>query len=163
MKFHIYQLIDPRDGLPFYVGYTFDMKQRFSEHLATAYFAKSAKEQRIFELKSLGLCPEMEEIEEVNGTVQEAMQREIYWIYALKAQGFALTNVTSTSDRARHTVYLDTALVKLIDQAFRGTVHEIYPQEVTKADYLEACLKYALAHQDQVKTFLLPEWESPGK
>ncbi len=58
-------------------------------------------------------------------------------------------------DRSRHTLYLDKTLIKLIDQAFKETAHEVYPQEVTKADYLEACLKYALAHQEQVKTFLL--------
>ncbi len=58
-------------------------------------------------------------------------------------------------DRSRHTLYLDKTLIKLIDQAFKETEHEVYPQEVTKADYLEACLKYALAHQEQVKTFLL--------
>jgi hypothetical protein len=58
-------------------------------------------------------------------------------------------------DRSRHTLYLDKTLVKQIDQAFKDTAHEVYPQEVTKADYLEACLKFALAHQDQVKTFLL--------
>jgi hypothetical protein len=58
-------------------------------------------------------------------------------------------------DRSRHTLYLDNTLVKQIDQAFKQTQHEVYPQEVTKADYLEACLKFALAHPDQVKTFLL--------
>jgi hypothetical protein len=58
-------------------------------------------------------------------------------------------------DRSRHTLYLDKTLVKLIDKAFKETEHEVYPQEVTKADYLESCLKYALDHQDQVKIFLL--------
>ena len=58
-------------------------------------------------------------------------------------------------DRSRHTLYLDKTLVQLIDKAFKETAHDVYPQEVTKADYLEACLKYALAHQDQVKIFLL--------
>ena len=61
----------------------------------------------------------------------------------------------ASHDRARHTLYLDKTLVKQIDQAFKDTAHEIYPKEVTKADYLEACLKFALAHPDQVKTFLL--------
>lgn len=61
----------------------------------------------------------------------------------------------ASHDRARHTLYLDKTLVKLIDQAFRDTAHEIYPQEVDKADYLEACLKFALANQDKVKTYLL--------
>jgi hypothetical protein len=92
--FHIYKLVDPRDELPFYVGITYDMEKHLREHLATAYLANSAKEQWILEIKSLGLCPTMEEIETVEGTTEEAMQRELYWIYALKAQGIPLTNVT---------------------------------------------------------------------
>lgn len=152
--FHIYKLVDPRDNLPFYVGYTYDMEKRLREHLATAYLANSAKEQRILELKSLGLCPTMEEIETVKGTTEEAMQHELYWIYALKAQGISLTNVTSTSDRSRHTLYLDKTLVTLVDKAYKDAAHELYPQEIDKADYLEACLKFALAHPDQVKIML---------
>jgi hypothetical protein len=58
-------------------------------------------------------------------------------------------------DRSRHTLYLDKTLVKLIDQAFKDTAHELYPQEIDKADYLEACLKFALANPDKVKTYLL--------
>jgi hypothetical protein len=63
--------------------------------------------------------------------------------------------VQASHDRSRHTLYLDKTLVKLIDQAFKDTAHEIYPQEIDKADYLEACLKFALANQDKVKTYLL--------
>jgi hypothetical protein len=58
-------------------------------------------------------------------------------------------------DRSRHTLYLDKTLVKLIDQAFKDTAHELYPQEIDKADYLEACLKFALANPDKVKTYVL--------
>lgn len=60
-----------------------------------------------------------------------------------------------THDRSRHTLYLDKTLVKLIDQAFKDTAHDLYPQEIDKADYLEACLKFALAHPDKVKMYVL--------
>src|SRR2546426_9045506 len=126
-RFKIYKLVDPLDGLPFYVGYTADMEKRLQEHLATAYLANSPKEQRILELKSLGLRPSMEEIETVEGTALDAMKREIYWIYHLKQQGILLTNVTRTSNRARHSFYLDKAIMDQLNQAFKDTAHELYP------------------------------------
>jgi hypothetical protein len=58
------------------------------------------------------------------------------------------------SDRARHTVYLSKTLMRAIDKAFKDAGHELYPLEIDKADYLEACLKYALAHQDEIRTLL---------
>lgn len=154
MRYSVYQLVDPRDTLPFYVGYTEDMARRYQEHLATASLATSAKEKRILEIKAQGLRPLMEEIEGVEGTMQEAMQRELTWIYTLKEQGIALTNVTSTTNRDRHTLYLDKALISQVDKAFKDAAHELYPLEIEKADYLEAALALALAHQDEIKAML---------
>jgi hypothetical protein len=57
-------------------------------------------------------------------------------------------------DRARHTLYLDKHLVKQVDQAFKEAAHALYPKEIEKADYLEACLTYALAHQDEIQALL---------
>src|SRR5712692_3833945 len=61
---------------------------------------------------------------------------------------------TRRSARGRHTVYLDKSIMDRIDQAFKSAAHELYPQEVEKADYLEACLIFALAHQDEIKRTL---------
>ncbi len=58
------------------------------------------------------------------------------------------------SDRSRHTLYLDKGIVEQVDQAFKDAAHDLYPQEVEKADYLEACLEYALAHRDEIKAAL---------
>ncbi len=58
------------------------------------------------------------------------------------------------SDRARHTLYLDKRLVSQVDTAFKAAAHELYPREIEKADYLEACLTFALAHQDEIKASL---------
>lgn len=58
------------------------------------------------------------------------------------------------SDRRRHTLYLDRHLVKRVDQAFKDAAHTLYPREIEKADYLEACLAYALAHQAEIKDAL---------
>ena len=62
--------------------------------------------------------------------------------------------VAGTSDRARHTVYLSKTLMSAIDKAFKDAAHELYPLEIEKADYLETCLKYALAHQDEIRILL---------
>jgi hypothetical protein len=58
------------------------------------------------------------------------------------------------SERGRHTFYLDKELVARVDQAFKGAAHDLYPKEIEKADYLEACLTYALEHQDEIKASL---------
>jgi hypothetical protein len=58
------------------------------------------------------------------------------------------------SRRGRHTFYLDKTTVDQLDQAFKDAAHELYPHEIEKADYLEACLAFALAHQEEIKTAL---------
>lgn len=61
---------------------------------------------------------------------------------------------TQKSTRARHTLYLKKSLVAQLDQAYKNAAHDLYPQEIEKADYLEACLAFALAHQDEIKASL---------
>lgn len=57
--------------------------------------------------------------------------------------------------RRRHSLYLDNALVGLCDQAYKQMAHELYPAEISKSDFLEACLKFALQHQDEIKKSLI--------
>jgi hypothetical protein len=57
--------------------------------------------------------------------------------------------------RRRHSLYLDNALVGLCDQAYKQAAHELYPAEISKSDFLEACLKFALQHQDEIKQSLI--------
>ena len=57
--------------------------------------------------------------------------------------------------RRRHSLYLDNALVGLCDQAYKQAAHELYPTEINKSDFLEACLKFALQHQDEIKQSLI--------
>ena len=66
----------------------------------------------------------------------------------------ATRKVAGASDRARHTVYLSKTLMTAIDKAFKDAAHELYPLEIEKADYLETCLRYALAHQDDIRMLL---------
>ena len=90
-RFKIYDIEDPRDGLAFYVGYTANMEQRFLQHLA-GDASNLAKCERIAEIQQLGLTPIVREIDTVEGTVSDAMQRESYWIRRLGSEGMPLVN-----------------------------------------------------------------------
>jgi hypothetical protein len=56
--------------------------------------------------------------------------------------------------RRRHSLYLDNALVGRCDQAYKQVAHELYPAEISKSEFLETCLKFALDHQDEIKQSL---------
>jgi hypothetical protein len=60
----------------------------------------------------------------------------------------------SSRSRRRHSWYLDTDLVAAVDTAYRETAHALYPQDLPKSDFLEACLNFALTHLDEVKAAL---------
>ena len=55
------------------------------------------------------------------------------------------------NNRTRHSFYLETAVVRSLDQAYKQTSHELYPREMSKSDFLEACLRYALSDLDTIK------------
>jgi len=61
---------------------------------------------------------------------------------------------TKNVDRGRHSLYLDKALVGLLDNAYKVAAHDLYPLEIDKATFLEECLKYALQHQSDIQTSL---------
>jgi hypothetical protein len=58
-------------------------------------------------------------------------------------------------DRRRHSLYLDNALVGLCDQAYKEAAHELYPAEISKSDFLEACFKFALEHRGDIEAALI--------
>ena len=57
----------------------------------------------------------------------------------------------TVSKRARHSFYLDTAIVRSLDQAYKETYHELYPREISKSDFLEECIRYALSYLDKIQ------------
>jgi hypothetical protein len=59
--------------------------------------------------------------------------------------------------RTRHSFYLDTGVVRSLDQAYKQTYHELYPKEISKSDFLEECLRYALSYLDTIKWNLSQE------
>jgi hypothetical protein len=59
-------------------------------------------------------------------------------------------------DRSRHSLYLDKTILTRADRAWRDIEHDLYPTEVSKSDFLEACLEYALSHLEEIKVTLTP-------
>ena len=59
--------------------------------------------------------------------------------------------VRKATSRTRHSFYLDTAVVRSLDHTYKKTYHELYPREMSKSDFLEACLRYALSDLDTIK------------
>jgi hypothetical protein len=55
------------------------------------------------------------------------------------------------SKRTRHSFYLDTSVVRSLDQAYKKTFHELYPREISKSDFLEECIHYALSNLDKIQ------------
>lgn len=60
-------------------------------------------------------------------------------------------------NRDRHTLYLDRTIVGNVDTAYKVAAHALFPIEINKSDYLEACLSFALAHQEEIKAMLAQE------
>lgn len=56
--------------------------------------------------------------------------------------------------RVHNSIYLDQALLDQLGEAYRTTSHELYPQELLKSTFLEACIGYALDHLPDIKTIL---------
>lgn len=107
----IYKLVDPRDHVPFYVGYTSDLGRRFSQHLTDDN--NEAKKAKIAELAQLGLGPLVEELERISGPISKALEREAYWIKHLLSQGKPLTNtITAAPKRKQQTAWIPPDLAR---------------------------------------------------
>lgn len=87
----VYDLIDPRDDLPFYVGITNDPNERMMQHLLRDDSNKG-KVARINDIQTAGLTPKMHIIEVVESR-DIAHARETYWIQDYLAKGYKLTNI----------------------------------------------------------------------
>lgn len=98
IKYTIYKLIDPITNEIRYVGLTFNpLRQRLKSHLSES--SKSHKSNWIKKLKSDGLIPIIESIEENILSYEDVCEREIYWIDKLKSEGHPLTNMASGGNK----------------------------------------------------------------
>jgi hypothetical protein len=58
------------------------------------------------------------------------------------------------SERKRHTLYYSTPLNDRVDDAFKQVAHDIFPLEIEKADFLEACFVYCLENLGDIRVLL---------
>ena len=56
--------------------------------------------------------------------------------------------------RVHRSIYLERAIYDRLGEAFKTTSHELYPLEVRKSAFVEACIAYALDHLPDIKTIL---------
>lgn len=89
IKYTIYKLIDPISNETRYIGLTFnDLKLRLKSHCSEK--SKSHKSNWIKKLRSNGLKPIIESIEENISSYNYCCEREIYWIEKYKSEGHPL-------------------------------------------------------------------------
>lgn len=92
VRYFVYALVDPRDGLPHYVGRTTNPALRMTAHISDlGRYANKRKKAWILELKALGLRPELEVLEETYGAV-DAHDGEAFWVAHGRRAGWPLTN-----------------------------------------------------------------------
>lgn len=98
IKYTIYKLIDPITNDVRYIGLTFNsLKQRLKSHCSEK--SKSHKSNWINLLKSKGLKPIIESIEENISSYEYCCEREIYWIEKYKSEGYSLTNMATGGNK----------------------------------------------------------------
>ena len=98
IKYTIYKLIDPISNEIRYIRLTFnDLNQRLKSHCSEK--SKSHKSNWIQQLKSKGLKPIIESIEDNILSYDAVCYREIYWIEKYKSEGHPLTNMASGGNK----------------------------------------------------------------
>lgn len=96
MKVYIYTLEHPITKEVRYVGKTKNPKERFHNHCNRLHNEHSHKRNWINSLRSIGLKPKMNILDEVNES--EWKYWEKYWIEQFRQWGFDLVNHTSGGD-----------------------------------------------------------------
>lgn len=92
--FTIYVLVDPRNGCAYYVGATGrPLIKRWRTHVADARSSGSKAARRTRAILDTMSVPEIVAIEQVAGTVADALRVEAEWLAHLRASGAELTNV----------------------------------------------------------------------
>ena len=139
--YSFYELVDPRDLLPFYIGQTLSFERRKRDYLAGRPHSIPL-DKRLQELKQLGLEPIMQELEQIECTFTEALERENYWIKRRTNQGILLLNVLNNKQERRgQYVYLPPDLIRYLK--YQAADRELEISEVVE----EAIREHQERHQ----------------
>lgn len=137
IKYTIYKLIDPTSNEIRYVGLTFnDLKQRLKSHCSEK--SSSHKSNWIKRLKSIGLKPIIESIEQDISSYDEVCNREIYWIDKLKSDGHPLTNMASGGNKNKK---MSDETRKLMSESSKNRNIKTYLSDETKKNLSEKSKK----------------------
>jgi predicted GIY-YIG superfamily endonuclease len=135
--YSIYQLVDPRDHLPRYIGITTNLNTRFQQHLQCTG-SNPGKDVWIRELKEHGMVPIVEELEK-ESSEQRARLREGRLIRSLLKQGIPLFNrgsILGTSTATHFSLFLTPVeREKLEDLSFE------YRERAGRTIHLDAIIK----------------------
>lgn len=103
----IYKLIDPLNNEVFYIGYTYNINKRLSEHLCRCNLNNNKyKKFVILKIAHAGLKPEIKVIDQCNYMFNEEARMfeherlEIYYIKKYRENGVRLTNLTDGGKNA---------------------------------------------------------------
>jgi hypothetical protein len=56
--------------------------------------------------------------------------------------------------RVHRSMYLERASYDRLNEAYKTTNHKLYPLEVRKSSFMEACIAYALDHLSDIEALL---------
>ena len=60
----------------------------------------------------------------------------------------------SRRTRVHRSIYLEQAVYDRLGETYKTARHELYPLEVRKSAFVEACIAFALDHLPEIKTML---------
>ena len=90
-QFFTYLIVDPRTGVPFYVGQTHNMESRQHHHLRIGEGKQRPYKLVIADILSAGLTPEFRVVDE-QPTEADSLRSETEWVKRLASQGIRVMN-----------------------------------------------------------------------
>lgn len=63
----------------------------------------------------------------------------------------------SERSRERRSFYLDAEIFGLLDRQYKEVEHDLYPNSLSKSEFLEALFEYSMEHLDEIKSRLAEE------
>ena len=58
-------------------------------------------------------------------------------------------------NRGRRSFYVDLTLVERLDETYLALRHQLYPQDVSKSEFLEALLEFGLENLDNISRIIV--------